>query len=419
MILICDLLCKSVSHEKVNSGFLRGVNLAFPGEKIIFFADKTHINAIQKILDHDGVIIDSLEYRPINTVSKSIALLRLFQRAINNEVDKLFFLSFSEEILLLIKLLKKLNFYSNLKFALVLHGGFEGIANDSSRYKMVLPINSFPVVIKSDLIRKLTKTNFKKLPSLLFRKTIEKITSVSGYKKIKLLSIKKVIEMWNSDDYHYIALSPHVVSNAARYINTNTLKIYSLILPTNFSAPNENVKNTYVKFATFGFSDSLVLFNVADLLSKRAVTKPYEIRVIGMDDRGAAGFSNIISTSEGKVLSRERMEFLAKDIDAFLILYDKSRYRLSCSGSILESLSLTKPIIHFDNDCINYFNKEELPIGYCCSGLNEYVDKLVDIIENYDHYHGQFKSFRKNIAKLREDYDVERFLPQLRASFSW
>ena len=54
MIHICDLICKEMSHEKVNSGFVYGLRLAFPDEKIVVYADKSHIDALANILKVDG-----------------------------------------------------------------------------------------------------------------------------------------------------------------------------------------------------------------------------------------------------------------------------------------------------------------------------------------------------------------------------
>jgi hypothetical protein len=225
---------------------------------------------------------------------------------------------------------------------------------------------------------------------------------------------------WNhSSDYKYIVLSPHIVKNSSKYIDLHKFNFHTVILPTNFVKPAISSNNQYAKFATFGYGDSLVLHNIAFLLAQRKITRPYEIRIIGMDCRGADGFPNITCTSKGQVLSRVEMERQATDIDVFLILYDKARYRLSCSGSVLESLSMIKPIVHFDNDCINQFNTIENPIGFSCISLDEYVTKLVDIIENYDSYKTVFANFRENILKLRYDFAIDRSVPQIRESFTW
>jgi hypothetical protein len=284
---------------------------------------------------------------------------------------------------------------------------------------MDLPLSTLPVSAKKNLAKKLRKVGLKNLPKIVFRKVTQITFDALAPRNDGFLSVKNLMSIWHADDYRYIALSPHVPSNAKKYLDTEAIKIFSVVLPTNFVKAKPFSKNSYVKFATFGFGDSLVMYNVANMLSQRRISRPYEIRIIGMDGRGTESFPNVTAISDGRQLERHHMEFLAEDIDAFLILYDKSRYRLTCSGSILESLSLVKPVIHFDNDCINYFNKEALPIGYKCNNLVEYIDKLVDIIENYDSYHNQFESFRRNIEILRKECSASAYAPQLRVSFSW
>ena len=149
MIVVCDLLCKSMSHEKVNSGFIYGLSLAFPGEAIRFYADATHIEAIKKILVHDQILIEGLEFKPIKVSSNGsllevvvgyFILFKMFAEVIRLGLNKIFFLSFSPEILYVIKKLKNIKQFAQLKFTFVLHAGFESIANDASLYpSIVLP----------------------------------------------------------------------------------------------------------------------------------------------------------------------------------------------------------------------------------------------------------------------------------------
>lgn len=226
--------------------------------------------------------------------------------------------------------------------------------------------------------------------------------------------------LWkHSVDYKYICLSPHIIKNAERYIDTKKLNMHTVVLPTFFAEPTPQPNNEYVKFAIFGYGNPLMLHNILVQLSQKKIKQPYEIHIIGMDNKGTDDFSNVTCPSPGKKLNRSEMEKYAKDIDVFLILYDISRYRLSCTGSILESLSYTKPILHFNNDCINAFNKHEYPIGICCNSLDEFVCKMEDIIENYEAYIPEFQKFRKNILKLRNECSIENSLTQLRDSFTW
>jgi hypothetical protein len=430
MIVVCDLLCKSMSHEKVNSGFIYGLSLAFPGEAIRFYADATHIEAIKKILIHDGIIIEGLEFKPINVSGNAslievavryFILFKMFTDVIKLGVNKIFFLSFSPEILYVIKKLRNIKKFSQLKFTFVLHGGFESIADDASLYPSIkLPRAKIPTAITLSFFEKIIRTKPSDLPKKIFHKILSILPKASWLKRARVFfTVKRMMEWNHSPDYRYIALSPHIVKNAGKYIDLHKFNFYTVILPTNFVKPAISANNEYAKFAIFGYGDSLVLHNVAYLLAQKNITRPYEIRIIGMDNRGTEGFPNVTCTSKGQVLARDEMERQATDIDVFLILYDKARYRLSCSGSVLESLSMIKPIIHFENDCINQFNTIENPIGFCCSSLDEFVNKLVDIIENYDSYLTTFANFRKNILKLRDDCAIDKSVPQIRESFTW
>jgi hypothetical protein len=426
MIIICDPQCRDISHEKVNSGFIYGLSLAYPQEAIRFYADITHIEAIKKILIHDNVLINNIEYIPIKfrdlysirgMLTYHSLFNKMFSDVLETGTNKIFFLSFSPTILYVIKKLKQQRNFLTMKFNFVLHGSFENIADDKPT-GLSLPIKK---INNKHIIQKIKQTKLIDFP----RKAAGAIRLINSFitpwQRIstKLFPEKKMLLWKHSADFKYISLSPHVVVNAERYIDTKELNIHTVVLPTIFAEPIPQPNNEHVKFATFGYGNSLMLHNVVFQLSQKELKRPYEIRIIGMDDRGTDGFPNITCPSPGKVLDRSDMEKYAKDIDMFLILYDKSRYRLSCSGSILESLSYTKPILHFNNDCINTFNKHENPIGICCNSLEEFVCKMEDIIENYETYIREFQTFRKNILKLRNECAIENSLTQLKDSFTW
>jgi hypothetical protein len=428
MIVICEPLCKGVSHEKVNSGFIYGLSIAFPDEKLRFYAEATHIEAIKRILIHDKISIRDIEYKAINFLQSSSLLsivvyafvfFKLFADVVRLKQNKIFFLSFSPETLFVIKSLKRIVKFAQLRFAIVLHAAFENVANDLPLMPAIaLPRKEIPSPEKSGMLDKLRRTKIKDLPIKIIRHIKMRFPGLPSSKQVKnFLSVKKMMEWKHSEDFRYIALSPHILRSAIKYIDVKKYNIHTIVLPTNFVKITEAPSNEYVKFATFGYGDSLVLYNIAYALQQKKISRNYEIRIIGMDNRGAEGFVNVTCQSPGMVLKRDEMEAQAVDIDAFLILYDKTRYRLSCSGSILESISMVKPIVHFDNDCINEFNRAEMPIGIRCYSFDEYVNQLVDIIENYDDYRARLNEFRSNILKQRDKLAIDQSLPQLREAF--
>lgn len=428
MIFICEPTCTGLSHEKFNSGFIYGLSLAYPREAIRFYADITHIEAIKNILINDKIIIKNIEYIPIKfrdpySISGMLTYYSLFNKIFRDVLEtgtnKIFFLSFSPTILYAIKKLKQKSKFLGMKFTLVLHGSFENIANGYDKpAELSLPIKK---IKNKYIIQRIRQTKFMDLP----RKARVAITPFINHFMpsqlifTKLFTERKMLLWKHSSDFKYIALSPHIITNAQTYIDVKDLNIHTVVLPTVFAEPTPQPNNEYVKFAIFGYGNPLMLHNIVIQLSQKKLKKPYEIRIIGMDNRGTESFPNITCPSPGKVLDRGEMEKYTQDIDMFLILYDISRYRLSCSGSILESLSYTKPILHFNNDCINTFNKPENPIGICCNSLEEFVSKMEDIIENYEMYIHEFQTFRNNILKLRDECAIENSLTQLRDSFTW
>ncbi len=431
MIVICEPHVRGIEHEKVNSGFIYALSLAYPQESIRFYADITHIEAIKNILIHDKVLINNIEYIPIKfgnaycvtgILTYYPLFSKMFAEVLGTGTNKIFFLSSSPLVLYVIKKLKQQSNFKTMKFTLVLHGEFEDIANKDDKIAgLSLPIKK----LSNEYIYKYV---FQKIRQMKFRDLLcrgaEIITTLTNKPRqsisTKFFKEKEMLLWKHSADFKYICLSPHIIVNAERYINTNELNMYTVVLPTIFAEPTPAPNNEYVKYATFGYGNSLMLHNVLFQLSQKDLKKPYEIRVIGGDYRGIEGFPNAKCPSPGKMLDRNDMEKYARDIDVFLILrgYD-SHYRLSCSNSILESLSYTKPILHFNNDCINNFNKHDNPIGFCCNNLEEFINKMADIIENYEKYINEFQTFRKNILKLRDECSIENSLTQLRDSFTW
>jgi hypothetical protein len=428
MIIICEPQCKDFSHEKVNSGFIYALRLAYPEEKLLFYAHKTHIESIRSILNHDNAIVDNIEYVPISFQSSfskagmrtyGNLFTRIFLASLASGTDKIFFLSFSAPILYVIKKLKQNSVFANIKFALVAHRDFENIADDAD--PLVIQPAPAPTPKKS-LSEKIKRIKLHEIANKIYAKIHfyrDKVKTERHTAYAKKYTTKDMILWENCADFRYIVLSPHILPNAAKYIDVSEVNIHTVFFPTVFVPVSSRPENEYVKFAIFGFGNSAMLNKVLLHLSKKNLKHQYEIRVISMDTRGTEGFENVTCPSQGKALTRDEMECYAIDIDLFLILYNKDSYKVSCSGSIIESLSYMKPIIHFKNDCINFFNTTDSPIGICCDTIDDYVRVMGDIINNYEAYNKKFEVFRNNILKQRNKYQIQNSIENLRNSFQW
>ncbi|MBC7408363.1 MAG: hypothetical protein H7339_08240 [Arcicella sp.] len=425
----------------MNSGFIYGLRLAFPKDKIRLYAAASHIEAVKNILLHDQVFISNIEYIPIKFSDTGslkaflqyiILFNKLFNQVVKLKVNKIFFLSFSPPILFVIKKLKKRQKFSALKFSFVLHGDFENI--NTKTYQMEedttidpVPPDSMPIDVRSfsSRVRSLTFSKVVKKICFVTERYYENTVNYCNSKITGLFEISGLFEtreallLNHTNDYRYIALAPYIVANASKFIDVEKLNIHTVLLPTFFIAPKEQLNNEYPKFAIFGFGNPKILRKIALKLIDMQLTQKYEIRVIGMATSGLQDLPNIFCVSPGKRLPRVEMEKWADDIDIFLNLYTKNQYQLSCSNSILEALSYIKPVFHFDNDCVNFFNHNNKPIGICNSNIVQYVEYMADVIQNYSNYQNVFKKFRENILLLREEYAIKNSVDDIRNAFSW
>ena len=425
MIFVCEPQLRGISHEKVNSGFLYGLRLAFPNDKIKFYGDLSHIKALKEILLHDDVLIENIDYYPIkftNTISFRaffnyyFLLKKLFYDVLKSNTDKIFFLSFSPMILFILKLLKRKKF-KNLNFTLVLHRDFGLLFNEEIYNSQIDLLNQKSIFkkIKETSIKNLT---YKILEGIKIRTELY-LTNSRVFVFEKIFSFKKVFLKNHSKSFKYIALSDHIIKNAKKHIDITKYNIFSVTLPTVFAEPRNHPKNNFPIFAIFGFGDRIMLNKILIKLKSKKLSKKYQIKIIGMDNLGFDEFEEVTFLKKGKQLSRNEMEDQAYNVDFFLSLYDKKKYMYSCSGSVMEALSYLKPIIHFDNYCINNFTSKEYPIGFFAKNIDEYVNIMVQIISNFDNYEDQFSYFKKNMIRMRNKVSIKNSSNNLKESFTF
>lgn len=420
MIVVCEPQCTGASHEKVNSGFLTLVRRAYPGEAIRLYADRSHYAELQRMLAHDGVAVDGIEHREFavrdaNTIGGMVAyhrqLARMLREASAAGCHEVLFLSGSPVLLHLLKRLKARAKFARFRFTLVLHADFEDIANDAFAPVEVAAVAEPSLLEKLRMIQPWELP--KKVAGLASRKARDRYARVFQER----FRAREQLLWRPSPDFAFIALAPHVVTNAARYLDVDALQIRCVWMPINFAPAGPAPANDHLKVATFGIGEPATLRLVIDHLKALAPKRPYEIRIIGMDNRGLENEPNVYCPSPGKRLAREEMERHAADIDAFLILYPKTRYRLSCSGAILEALSYEKPVLHLGNPCVEPFDRPGSPIGQRCETPEELARVLARMIDDYPAARAGFEQNRKNIAKLRAELGMENLAPMFRAAF--
>lgn len=427
VIFACELQCKRFSHEKVNSGFLRALRIAFPDQAIRMYAHPSHIEALESVLRHDGVSIADIEYVPIQfddamTLHALIVVRRTIRRIFDDareaEVERILFLSYGAPMLFLAKRLLSARQNATLRCAFVLHGDFELIADD----KIAPPAGLTPAPVPG-VMAKARALRLARIPVSALRfasgwasKHWAGMVTTSLH---RVFPLRRTMEWRANDRIRYLALSQHVFRNAKRYIDVAALGIRTVVMPISYAPVHPLPDNAIPRFAVFGYGNSAMLHAVLSRLWQLHPGGGYEVRIIGMDDRGTSGFPNVTAPAKGKPLSRARMEELALDVDMFLSLYTAESYRLSCSGSIFEVLSNLKPVLHFPNECIDEFDRPEQPIGIRARDIDAYVLEMIAIIDNYPAFLARAPVFRDNLLALRERYSMVASAAMLRNALTW
>ena len=264
------------------------------------------------------------------------------------------------------------------------------------------------------IIQKLKKINFKIFKNK-FNLILKRLDPFHDF--INKHVINDLIEQKHDSNFNYLVISEHIYINLKNKIDLKNLNISYVNYPQLSYNILTKTNNKHPKFAIFGYGDSKMLYNLNLILERLNIKSPFEIRIIGMDNRATSKFPWITFPSNGQTLSRIEMESLLKDIDFNLILYTKDRYSLSCSASIIEAISYLQPIIHLENSCISYYNKNE-SIGYECADLTSMAKKINDIVLNYNQELNNIKTFKINLATSRDSMSPDNNLKMFSKVFN-
>ena len=411
MIIICEPTCKGFSHEKINEGFIFKIRFAFPKEKLLIFAHSSHIKVLKRNFLNDKLSQENIFFKKIS-VAQNTPIIEFFfsiktflkiKRYISRyNVKNVFFLSFSK---LHLFIFKQLSFPLKANKVFVLHGHLE----EAAPIKNQVSSDLMDEIPRDSFFNQLKKITFKKV-LIKTKQNLKRIDPLYYY--LTNINILNIIKTKHGDDFHYIAISNHIINNLNGLINVESYNISCINYPQVQSMRNFEYNNQNVKFGVFGYGDSKTLYNLCLKISKSINLDPFKIKIIGMDNRVAKYFPFVTAPSNGKPLTRNQMEDHLEDIDYLLIFYDEHKYRLCCSASIIEAITYSKPIIHLKNDCISHFNKDN-NIGFECKNLEEFKNKMVDIINNYDVFKEVISKQKLELLKTKKriavSSDLEKF----------
>lgn len=409
MIILCEPNCRRISHETFNLGMIYGVALAYPKEEIVVFLDKTHRDVLEKNIANKKLSLQNVKFVTINTYVQQDGinkhynrwlLGKVFDYAMRNAASAIYMLSATQLQQRIIKDFAAR--HNNINFAINMHGEFDNLAFPNfQRISGVIPSKTRSFKEKLLLHR-------GEMFSLVYGKIKRKIIAtlkmllLKAYPKYDLL---ETMYYKATDNVRYVALSEHVRPLIDKYVDTRKVRVEFLPLPAVYRAIPKVIKNDKLKIAVFGYGHSQMLYLLNQEIANRGIKSPFEIRIIGMDGTGIEGFPWMTWPIQS-VLTREQMEELQKDIDMFVILYEKERYVLTCSGSIIEAHDYCKPILYLDNPCMNGFNLSDSPIGIGCHDVEEMSHVIANMADNYGEFLVKLAQYRNNIITNRGKIDI-------------
>ncbi|PKN00148.1 MAG: hypothetical protein CVU78_02540 [Elusimicrobia bacterium HGW-Elusimicrobia-2] len=383
MIIVCEPECRGTAHEKINSAFLYGVSLAYPEEKIVFFAEENHIAAMKDNFTRDKVSLKNIEYKqfllpepPYERIAAYFQyyslLKKIFDYAGDSGCRKMFFLSANSNNLYCIKKILT-RCHQDIKCGVVMHG-----------------------IVETIKIKPKFTDRLKIWPYIMW--------------------FKNALEYRSDLAVNYLMLSKRAHANLAAYIGGNLYrKFFYMDIPYIFD--QEYVKELDPKrlvVATIGHGNPNRLIDFVNLLRDKLgglAEKNFEIRVISDStkriEKKLKDETAVNCVSPRKRLTRDEMDFHSKDVDYFLFLYDRDSYELTSSGAFFDALHYKTPIITLRNPGIQYYNDLCGDIGYTRDTIDELADILVKLITQGNEKE-KYDNFVKNIETLKEKISIEK-----------
>jgi hypothetical protein len=317
----------------------------YPNEKIIFFAENSHLSIVKNI-----ALLDEVEYVEIEIPKKGLGSIKRFPRefllakeilknAKNNDVNKILFTSFTTPGLVSLKFL--LFFYYNKKVSIIPHSILETLYIKKSNNINDIVFN-FNFWVKN--------FNTKRIKYIFLGQPIEN----------NLLKIEP-----NIINYSISFDLPYLYSNFSNKIDNKNFKIFGYLGSLSTYKGGEN----FLKLTNNHFNN--------------LVYKPkFQIigRVLSESLNKSIG-DNVQIISPTIDLTRAEFDLHLSNIDYCVFCFSSSSYKLRASGTIFDSISYLKPIISLRNDFFEYYFNEFGDIGYLCDSISE-MEQAISLILN-------------------------------------
>lgn len=378
MIIVCEPQCAGIEHAEVNAAFLAALRSAWPGHRIIFFAEKAHAGHVAACLSRERVA--GIEHSKVDLPPRGLPNHRrfpaerrlarhIFETADKEKAAELIFTSATNAGLVSIKL--TLRRFTGQRCSVMMHATLETLLKKRPPLK--------PLVLKSYL-----DLPFWFRPALLWG---------------------------NSGRLRYIVLGETILDHLCRAFPKLKGAAFAIDLPYFYRPPEGYApfKGGVVRFGSLGVGSrgkgSDRFFQLAEDIHPAPDAHEAEFIQIGQVDRKLKYDGTAVRIPlRDSFLSREAYDGYVSEIDYAVFFHKPSSYRLTASGSLFDAFSHLKPVIALKSPFFEHYFNLMGDIGYLCADYEEIKETVARILE--ERPAERYLAQRENILKGREKIGV-------------
>ena len=341
-ILVIEPQCRGWEHEQVNAAFLSIVAEHESDKEIIFCAEQSHIDCIDKLF----VLREKITTHAITLPVKSGDTMKFWKeyyilfRTLLNEfsgIEKVLFLSSHKGNMYAInKLAKEL---PQIKYIITVHALVEQLKR------------------KCRLRDRLFKDNF-----------------FYGWGLREIMN-----RLSKKENIKFVTYSPTFVEQASDILKKKTLdKIYFINIPYMYGNPLPKVKEDKIIIGLIGGAVNDNARILIEDVVKADYSEGLEFRII-RTDQDFSNLKNVVVINEGKSISREQIEEECQYFDYMLLAYDKTMYGMSASGVFFDAINYEIPILMLNSPFLEWYNNK-YQIGIQAQTVEELAREIKEIV---------------------------------------
>ncbi|HTY90743.1 MAG TPA: hypothetical protein VMC84_06145 [Methanocella sp.] len=385
MLIICEPQCIGFEHVELNSALITLHRNAFPKERILFFAEKSHLEHVRAKVDGDGG--STVEFYAIGVpVSRRYESLRLprdlatcckiFHIARKNGCDKVLFCSITGSTLFSIKTLMK--FYSELKCVVIPHVILETILDKPPGNPIEMPF-----------------------------------------------WFRRVLGEGNNDNIFYLVLGESIRERLCREIPKLAGHVGAMDHPYHFVNTERSIRKLSIDDSTisFGFFGiglrkkgiDLFVRMAGELREMKAMMRPNFVvigKILDKETRSRP-LDHLEVPSPVQPLSRDQYDYYANKVDYSLFLYRANTHRLNPCGTMYDAFSYLKPMIAIGNPYLEYYFRTYGDIGYLCEDYEDVKATILKILNEKPD--ARYLEQQKNLLNARDRLKIYGIPDEIRS----